>query len=128
PYVSLLVLAGFAMVFSLLFRMGDIISGILAMRIMVQFIGQAVGIVLLRKRNGTKNLPYKMPLYPLPVIFAIVMWIFVFCATGPKVIISFLAVFLSGLIVYMVNAKMKSQWPFNKISASLDDDVSMIGK
>ncbi|MEO7046230.1 MAG: hypothetical protein ABI091_13050, partial [Ferruginibacter sp.] len=127
PYISLLVLAGFALVFSLLFRMGDIISGILAMRIMVQFIGQAVGIVLLRKRNGTKDLPYKMPFYPLPVIFAIVMWLFVFYATGLTVIVSFLAVFTSGLVVYLIQAKMKSQWPFQKLSVSLDDDISRLG-
>lgn len=113
PYVSLLVMAGFAFVFSFLFRMGDIISGILAMRIMVQFIGQAVGVILLRKRNGTKELPYKMPLYPLPVVLAIAMWLFIFYATGLTIIVSFLAVFVSGLVVYMVQAKMKKQWPFN---------------
>ena len=112
PYISLLVLAGFAFVFSLLFRMGDIISGILAMRIMVQFIGQAAGVVLLRKRNGSYHLPYKMPLYPLPVILVIAMWLFIFYATGTTVIASFAAVFLSGVIVYMVQAKIKNNWPF----------------
>ncbi len=112
PYISLLVLAAFAFVFSLLFRMGDIISGILAMRIMVQFIGQAAGVVLLRKRNGSKQLPYKMPLYPLPVILVIAMWLFIFYATGTTVIASFAAVFLSGVIVYMVQAKIKNNWPF----------------
>lgn len=113
PYVSLLILAAFALLFSLLFRMGDIISGILAMRIMVQFIGQAVGVILLRQRNGTKNLPYKMPAYPLPVVLAIAMWLFIFYATGLTIIVSFLAVFLSGFIVYLVQAKMKKHWPFN---------------
>lgn len=112
PYISLLVLAGFAFVFSLLFRMGDIISGILAMRIMVQFIGQAAGVVLLRNRNGSNHLPYKMPLYPLPVILVIAMWLFIFYATGTTVIASFAAVFLSGIIVYLVQAKMKANWPF----------------
>ncbi|MEP7165124.1 MAG: APC family permease [Ferruginibacter sp.] len=115
PYISLLILAAFAFVFSLLFKMGDIISGILAMRIMVQFIGQAAGIVLLRKRNGTKQLPYKMPLYPLPVILVIMMWLFIFYATGFKIMASFLAVLLSGIVVYMVQAKMKKQWPFHKL-------------
>lgn len=112
PYVSLLVLAGLAFVFSLLFRMGDIISGILAMRIMVQFIGQAVGVVLLRRRKGTTGLPYKMPLYPLPVILAIAMWLFVFWATGSKIMLSFLAVLVTGLVVYFVQAKMKREWPY----------------
>jgi amino acid transporter len=107
PYVSLLILAAFAFVFSLLFRMGDIISGILAMRIIVQFIGQAVGVVLLRRKNGTARLPYKMPLYPVPVILAIGMWLFVFYATGLKIMASFLIVLVTGIVVYMVQAKIK---------------------
>jgi fructoselysine transporter len=114
PYISLLVLAAFAFVFSLLLRMGEIISGILAMRIMVQFIGQAVGLILLRERKGTTNLPYKMPLYPLPVILAIGMWLFVFYATGIKVISMFAVVLVSGIIVYMVKAKINKEWPYEK--------------
>lgn len=112
PYVSLLILAAFAFVFSLLFRMGDVISGILAMRIMVQFIGQAIGVMLLRKRRGTSNLPFKMPLYPLPVILAIAMWLFVFYATGTAVILSFGVVLLSGIVVYLIKANIKKEWPF----------------
>lgn len=112
PYISLLVLAGFAFVFSLLFKMKHVIDGILAMRIMVQFIGQAAGVILLRKRNGTKNLPYKMPLYPLPVILVIAMWLFIFYATGFNIILSFVVVFVSGLIVYFIYAKLQKQWPY----------------
>ncbi|MEO7767693.1 MAG: APC family permease [Ferruginibacter sp.] len=112
PYVSLLVLAAFALVFSLLFRMKHVIDGILAMRIMVQFIGQAVGVTLLRKRKGTKDLPYKMPLYPLPVILVIAMWLFIFYATGLTIILSFLLVLGSGLIMYFILARMQKQWPF----------------
>ncbi len=82
PYISLLVLAAFAFVFSLLFKMKHVIDGILAMRIMVQFIGQAAGVILLRKRNGTKHLPYKMPLYPLPVILVIAMCYLFFMPPG----------------------------------------------
>ncbi len=114
PYVSLLVLAAFAFVFSFLFRMGDVISGILAMRIMVQFIGQAVGVIILRKRNGSANLPYKMPLYPLPVILVIAMWLFVFYSTGLEVINSFLIVFGTGLVVYFIYAKLQNQWPYKQ--------------
>ena len=114
PYVSLLVMAAFGFVFSLLFKMSDVISGILAMRIMVQFIGQAVGVIILRKRNGTKALPYKMPLYPLPVILVIAMWLFVFYSTGLKVINSFLIVFGSGLVVYFIYAKLQNQWPYKR--------------
>ncbi len=129
PYISLLVLAAFAFMFSMLLKMSDVISGILAMRIMLQFIGQAVGVVLLRKRNGTKNLPYKMPLYPLPVILAIAMWLLIFYATGLTVIKSFVLVFVSGLIVYFIYASLQKQWPFmQKQSSDIDKAAERTGK
>ncbi|MEI7472436.1 MAG: amino acid permease [Chitinophagaceae bacterium] len=112
PYISLLVLAGFAFVFSLLFKMKHVIDGILAMRIMVQFVGQAIGVMLLRRKNGITHLPYKMPLYPLPVLLAIALWLFIFYATGLTIIVSFLAVFGTGLIVYLLMAKFNRQWPY----------------
>lgn len=82
PYVSLLFLGGVGFIFSLLFKLSDVISAILAMRILVQFIAQAIGVVLLRQRKGTPQLPYKMWLYPLPVIVSIAAWLFVLYSTG----------------------------------------------
>lgn len=112
PYISLLVLGGIAFIFSLLFKMGDVISGILAMRIIVQFIGQAVGVVLLRQRNGIQHLPWKMPLYPLPVILAIALWIYIFSSTGWEVAQYFAYVLGSGIIVYLLQARFLKKWPF----------------
>ena len=126
PYVSLLILASLAFIFSLLFRMKHIIDGILAMRIMVQFIGQAIGVVLLRKRNGSLHLPYKMPLYPLPVILAIAMWLFIFYATGLTIILSFLIVFGSGLLVYLIMAKWKTQWPYKSENPDVPDSRDLL--
>ena len=51
PYVSLLFLGSARFLFSLLFKLGDAISAILAMRILVQFIAQAAGVVLLRRKK-----------------------------------------------------------------------------
>jgi len=83
PYISLIVLCAIGFLFSLIFRsVGDVIRAILAMRILIQFIGQAVGIVLLRRRLGDKNLPFKMLLFPIPVILSIAVWIFLFISTG----------------------------------------------
>ena len=105
PYVSILALGGIAFVFSLLFKIEQVISAILAMRIMVQFIGQAVGVVLLRKRNGTKHLPYKMPFYPIPVIIAIGMWLFIFISTGIWYMLGGITVTLLGVIAYFIIQK-----------------------
>ena len=76
PYVSLLVLCASGLIFSLFMKLTDVITAILAMRIVVQFIGQAIGVILLRRRPGRERFPFKMWLYPLPVVVSIVIWIF----------------------------------------------------
>jgi fructoselysine transporter len=82
PYVSLGFIIGLGLVFSLFLTLKQVISAILAMRILVQFIAQAVGVVLLRRRRGTKELPFRMPLYPLPVLVSVLIWLFVLFSTG----------------------------------------------
>jgi fructoselysine transporter len=107
PYVSLLFLGGLAFIFSLLFKLSTVISAIIAMRIIIQFIGQAIGVVLLRKRNGTANLPYKMALYPLPVILAIIIWSFVFISTGKEMMLYAGIVISLGVVAFYLSRKFK---------------------
>jgi len=101
PYISLIVLCSVGFLFSLFMKLGDVITSILAMRIMVQFIGQAVGVTLLRNRFGTKDLPFKMWLFPLPVIVSVITWLFLFYSTGWFALWGSL-IALSGVIVYFV--------------------------
>ncbi|TDH26442.1 amino acid permease [Segetibacter sp. 3557_3] len=117
PYISLLVLGGIAFVFSLLFRLGDVISAILSMRILIQFIGQAVGLLLLHKQRGKKIFPYKMPLYPLPALLAIAIWLFILRSTGLKLVLYGLTVIGAGTAVYLVKAYLSSEWPFHRSKA-----------
>ncbi len=105
PHISLLFICTLGFIFSLMFRLSQVISGILAMRILVQFIGQAIGLVMLRKRNGSKNLPFKMPLYPLPVILAILVWLGIFISTGRDYAISGMIVILAGVFAYFLAQK-----------------------
>ena len=114
PYVSLLVLGGVGFVFSLLFRLGEVITAILAMRILIQFVGQAVGLVLLRRRRGTASLPFKMPLYPLPVVLAVAVWLLVFWSTGKVFMLSGLMVIVLGVIVFLLWNKRLKRWPFEQ--------------
>ncbi len=107
PHRSLLVLGAIAFVFSLLFRLKEVIDGILAMRILIQFIGQAIGLLLLFKRKGKDFFPWKMPLYPLPLFIAIIIWGGIFFSTGIKMMLSGLIVISLGLIAYFISSKMK---------------------
>ena len=107
PHRSLLVLGAIAFVFSLLFRLKEVIDGILAMRILIQFIGQAIGLLLLFKRKGKAFFPWKMPLYPIPLFVAIIIWGAIFFSTGIKMMLSGLIVISLGLIAYFISSKMK---------------------
>jgi fructoselysine transporter len=82
PYVSLIFICLLGFIFSLIFRLGQAIDSILAMRILVQFIGQSVGLILLRRRRGTQDLPFRIRFYPLPVIISVCIWLFLFISTG----------------------------------------------
>lgn len=112
PHVSLLVLGAAALVFSMLFRLGDVIKAILAMRLLVQFIGQAAGVMILRRRWPSSRLPYKMWLYPLPAVVSILGWAALFVATGRKFAIGGLLVIAAGISVYLVQAYVRREWPF----------------
>jgi fructoselysine transporter len=111
PHIALIGLGVTAFVFSLLFKLTEVITAILAMRILVQFIGQAIGLMMMRKKKSIA-FPFKMPLYPLPVIVAIIMWLAIFISTGTTFMISGLIVIGTGIIAYMIKAKSKSEWPF----------------
>ncbi|HXA56073.1 MAG TPA: APC family permease [Candidatus Acidoferrum sp.] len=116
PYVSLLALGAVAILFSLSLSLRDSIRSILAMRCIIQFVGQAAGLVLLRRRWGVGRLPFRMWFYPLPVAIAIVGWTAIFISTGSKPMIASTAAASAGILVYLVRARWLRQWPFEGVA------------
>jgi len=112
PYVSLLFLGSVAFIFSMFLKLSEVISAILAMRIMIQFVGQAVGLLILRSKRNSDEFPYRMPLFPLPVFLAIAMWLFILISTGRKLMFGGLIVIFLGTIVYLIKASVQKEWPF----------------
>ena len=105
PYVSLLILAGIAFAFSLLFKMKEVITAIIIMRIIVQFIGQAVGILLYHQKHREENFPFRMWLYPLPAIIGIAVWLFIFFSAEWQYIAGAVGVIALGCLVYAIKEK-----------------------
>ena len=105
PHVSLLVLASVAFVFSLLFKMKEVITAIIVMRIIVQFIGQSVGIILYHQKHKHENFPYRMWLYPLPAIVGIIVWLFIFFSAEKIYMAGALGVIALGCVVYWLKEK-----------------------
>ena len=112
PYVSLLVLGGLAFIFSLLFKMKEVITAIIVMRIIVQFIGQSIGIMMYHQKNKVEPFPYRMFLYPLPAIVGILVWTFVFFSAEWPFIAGALGVIGVGVLIFMAQSYSNKKWPF----------------
>jgi len=103
PYVSLLTLAGVACV-CCFFSLGEVIAALVVVRIVTQFSLQHVGVMLLRKRRPEMQRPFRMWLYPLPPIVALVGFgyiVFVRRGSATDLMLAG-AVVLVGTAVYML--------------------------
>ena len=113
PYVSLLALGGVAAVFCF-FSLADVIAALVVIRITLQFLVQAVGVIVLRIRQPGLPRPFRMWLYPLPALLASAGFIFVLVSrtNSMKQIRYALVILITGIVIYMVRAWRNREWPF----------------
>ena len=117
PHVSLLTIGVVSIVCSFLPLM-TVIDALLITRILVQFIGQVVAVILLRRRAPAMERPYRIWLYPVPCFVALVGWLFVFGTADWKLILFGLATLLAGFFFFLVWSWQTKRWPFAPASAS----------
>jgi len=113
PTVSLLALGAVAIAFCLL-RLADLIAALVVIRILLQFIVQAVGVMVLRHRQPDIPRPFRMWFYPLPALLAIAGFLYIlFARKNFQREIKYAVVLLFvGLMVYFIRAWRRSEWPF----------------
>ncbi|MGE5744291.1 MAG: amino acid permease, partial [Gemmatimonadota bacterium] len=111
PHVSLVVLGAIAIACSA-FSLGAVIDALLVTRIVVQFVGQIGAVVLLRRRRRDLPRPYRIWLYPLPLVIALVGWVFVFATTQPSILLFGLGVLAVGVAGFAVWSWRRRTWPF----------------
>jgi len=117
PHVSLLVIGLVSIVCSFLPLM-TVIDALLITRILVQFIGQVVAVILLRRRAPALERPYRIWLYPVPCFVALVGWLFVFGTADWKLILFGLGTLMAGLLFFLIWAWRTKRWPFAQASVS----------
>jgi amino acid transporter len=111
PHVSLL-LVGALTLFWTFFDLEKVITALLTTRILEQFVGQIVGVVLLRRTQPDLPRPYRMWLYPLPCGLALAGWLYVYAKAGPVFIALGLGTVLAGVLVFLGWSWRTGQWPF----------------
>jgi basic amino acid/polyamine antiporter, APA family len=114
PYVSLLTLGAVAAAFCFL-RLQDIIAALVVIRILVQFLMQTIGVIVLRSRRPDMPRPFRMWLYPIPALVATFGFLYVLISRKNflKEIRYAAVIVVVGLVVYLLRSWRRGEWPFD---------------
>jgi amino acid transporter len=111
PHVSLLLVGGLTLFWSF-FDLASVITALITTRILEQFIGQILGVMLLRRNQPDRPRPYKIWLYPLPCGLALVGWLYLYVSAGWPFIALGLVTLAMGVGAFVVWSKQTGEWPF----------------
>jgi amino acid transporter len=113
PYVSLLALTGVAALFCFL-RLADLIAALIVIRIVLQFLVQSIGVIVLRIRRPDLPRPFRMWLYPLPALIASASFIFILVSRRNflREVRYAVVILVAGTVIYGVRAWRRREWPF----------------
>jgi amino acid transporter len=107
-----LLLIGAMVLFWSFFTLEAIITALIATRVLEQFVAQVFAVVLLRRLQPGRPRPWRMWLYPLPCLVALVGWLFVYATTGWLFILIGAGTLVVGLVVFLAWARARGEWPF----------------
>jgi len=68
--------------------------------------------MLLRRNAPEMPRPYRMWLYPLPALVALLGWIFLFATTDLRVILFGVGMLVLGGIAFLIWSWRTARWPF----------------
>jgi len=116
PYVSILAL-GFCSALACLLSLESLFTALIVAQTVLQFAGQCVAVMLLRGQKKEPVDSYRMPLYPLPALIALLGWIYIVASSGLRYIAFAAGLLALGVAMYLVRARQRAQWPFAEITA-----------
>jgi amino acid transporter len=113
PNVSLLVLGVVATLFCV-FQLVDLLAALVVIRILLQFLLQQIGLIVLRRTRPEMERPFRVWLYPLPPLIACAGFLYILFARPAferELFFAFLIV-LTGTALYLWRARKRREWPF----------------
>ena len=114
PHVSLLMLAVVSMLFCVL-QLADLVAALVVIRILLQFLLQQAGVMVLRHTQPAMERPFRIWLYPLPPLVAMAGFLYILFSRPhfARELVFALAVVLTGTATYLVRAQRRREWPFS---------------
>jgi amino acid transporter len=97
PHVSLATMGLISIPFCF-FSLGQLVSWLIQVQILLRFIWQCMAVILLRRYRPDIPQPFTMWLYPLPALLSLALWLYIF-VTGPWEGIVFSFAFLGATVI-----------------------------
>ncbi len=111
PHLALTLTIVLSVAFSFV-DLTTLINALIAMRVLVQFIGQIGAVLLLRRLKPDMPRPFRIWLYPLPALAALAGWVFIFLTTDRNLQWGALAALGLGVVGFLLWSRLASAWPF----------------
>ena len=91
-----------------LFKLADVVTALVVIRISTQFLAQTLGVMVLRRREPDLPRPFRMWLYPVPAILAFLGFVYVI-VMRPKSLESIrlaIVVIIVGSVLFLVRRRL----------------------
>ena len=102
PHVSLLTIGAVTIPFCF-FSLGQLVSWLIQVQILLQFVWQCAAVLLLRRYRPDIPKPFRMWLYPLPALVSLAMWLYILASSSAAGIVFsfvFLAVAVGAYFIF----------------------------
>ena len=117
PYFSVAFI-GISSAFASLLNLSDLITALVVIQVLVQFMAQVVAVTLIRRYRPDIHRPFQMWFYPVTSIIAFAGWAFILAASGLRFILWGIALVAFGVVAYLWKARAEREWPFNPTPAA----------
>ena len=96
--------------------LAELISVLIVIQTLLQFMGQCVAVILLRRKQRERAPEvFRMPLYPLPAIAALIGWAYIVATSQIRHIAIALLFGFLGVVVFLLRARNQEEWPFAQL-------------
>ena len=112
PTVSLLYM-GLAAAALCVVSLGELIAALIVIQTVLQFMAQCAAVILLRRSGGQTRGLYRMPLFPIPALLALLGWGYIVATSPVRHIFIALVLGVAGAAVFLVRARRQQEWPFH---------------
>jgi amino acid transporter len=118
PYISLIGIGIASAAACLVGDLKDLITIFVISPILTMSIPQCIAVIMIRLRKQEPGNSYRMPLFPLPAIAAMLGWGYAFISSDAdphknlRNMLLAIGILLSGTVVFLARAKQHAAWPF----------------